>query len=229
VKINLPSIEDIKYKDITYNLTPKDLTPDLYLPNNSQDILSFYEWGKKVIIYLYPYGNALHIWQDNGKWNREVEVSTQMLATFINAQDFPDNFMLDQYKMDNLFWNYCKKNVLMCMPNNNKWCSVMFLFNFLVKASEFVPILRQQYLQVSLNDVPSAIQLILDFYREIPGTQIYARAMQFNTLRPEPGWSIRVFLSVEYFATTSGTTIAEICILPWTTTYLLQEILQGDE
>ena len=24
--------------------------------------------------------------------------------------------------------------------------------------------------------------------------------MQFNTLKPEPGWSIRVFLSVEYFA-----------------------------
>ena len=39
-KINLPSIEDIKYKEITYNFTPKDLTPDLYLPNNSQDILA---------------------------------------------------------------------------------------------------------------------------------------------------------------------------------------------
>ena len=131
VKINLPSIEDIKYKDITYNLTPKDLTPDLYLPNNSQDILSLYEWGKKVIIYLYPYGNALHIWQDNNKWNREDKVSTQMLATFINAQCFPDNFMLDQYKMDNLFWNCCKKNDLMCMPNNNKWCSVKFCSTFL--------------------------------------------------------------------------------------------------
>ena len=34
----------------------------------------------------------------------------------------------------------------------------------------------------------------------MPGPQIYARAMQFNTLKPEPGWSIRVFLSVEYFA-----------------------------
>ena len=40
----------------------------------------------------------------------------------------------------------------------------------------------------------------MDFYREMPGPQIYARAMQFNTLKPEPGWSIRVFLSVEYFA-----------------------------
>ena len=75
----------------------------------------------------------------------------------------------------------------------------MFLFNFLAKASEFVPILSQQYLQLTLNDVRSAIQLILDFYREMPGPQIYARAMQFNTLKPEPGWSIRVF-SVEYFA-----------------------------
>ena len=26
------------------------------------------------------------------------------------------------------------------------------------------------------------------------------RAIQLNTLKPEPGWSIRVFLSVEYFA-----------------------------
>ena len=76
----------------------------------------------------------------------------------------------------------------------------MFLFSFLVKASEFVPILSQQYLQLNLNDVASAIKLILDFYREMPGPQIYARAMQFNTLKPEPGWSIRVFLSVEYFA-----------------------------
>ena len=75
----------------------------------------------------------------------------------------------------------------------------MFLFNFLVKASEFVRILSQQYLQLTLNDVASAIQLIMDFYREMPGPQIYARAMQFNTLKPEPGWSIRVFLSVEYF------------------------------
>ena len=28
-KINMPSIKDIKYKGITYNFTPKDLTPDL--------------------------------------------------------------------------------------------------------------------------------------------------------------------------------------------------------
>ena len=76
----------------------------------------------------------------------------------------------------------------------------MFLFGFLVKASEFVPSLSQQYLQLTLNDVASAIKLILDFYKEMPGPQIYARAMQFNTLKPEPGWSIRVFLSVEYFA-----------------------------
>jgi hypothetical protein len=32
-KINLPSIDDIKYKGITYNFTSKDLTKDLYLPN----------------------------------------------------------------------------------------------------------------------------------------------------------------------------------------------------
>ena len=49
--INMPSIEDIIYKRITYNFTPKDLTPDLFLPNNSQDILALYEWGKKVIIF----------------------------------------------------------------------------------------------------------------------------------------------------------------------------------
>jgi len=199
-KINMPSIEDIKYKGITYNFNPKDLTPDLYLPNNSQDILALYEWGKKVIIYLNPYGDALQIWQDNGRWNWEVKVSADMLATFINAQGFEDNFLFDQARMDKLFWYCCKKHVQLCMPNYNKWCSVMFLFNFLVKAAEFVPILSQQYLQLTLNDVASAVQLILDFYREMPGPQIYARAMQFNTLKPEPGWSIRVFLSVEYFA-----------------------------
>ena len=104
-----------------------------------------------------------------------------MLATFINAQGFADNFVFDKVKMDKLFWFCCKKHVQLCMPNYNKWCSVMFLFNFLVKASEFVPILSQQYI-------------------EMPGPQIYARAIQFNTLKPEPGWSIRVFLSVEYFA-----------------------------
>ena len=76
----------------------------------------------------------------------------------------------------------------------------MFLFSFLVKASESVPIMSQQYLQLTLNDVASAVQLILDFHREMPGPQIYARALHFNTLKPEPGWSIRVFLSVEYFA-----------------------------
>ena len=45
--INMPSIEDIKYKGITYNSTPKELTSDLYLPNNSQDILALYEWTRK--------------------------------------------------------------------------------------------------------------------------------------------------------------------------------------
>ena len=157
-KINLPSIDDIKYKGITYNFTPKDLTKDLYLPNNSQDILALHEWSKKVIIYLNPYGDALQIWQDNGKWNWDVKVSAHMLATFINAQGFADNFIFDQNKMTHLFWHCCKKHIQMCMPNYNKWCSVMFLFNFLVKASEFVPILSQQYLQLTLNDVGSAIQ-----------------------------------------------------------------------
>ena len=64
-------------------------------------------------------------------------------------------------------------------------CNV--LFSFLVKASKFVPILSQQYLQLTLSDVASVVQLILDYYREMPGPQIYARAMQLNTLKPEPG------------------------------------------
>ena len=123
-----------------------------------------------------------------------------MLATFINAQGFPGNFLFDQDRMDKLFCYCCKNNVQLCTPNYNKWCSVMFLFSFLVKASEFVPILSQQYLQLTLNDVALAIQLILDFYKDMPGPQINARAMQFNTLKPESGWSIRVILSEEYFA-----------------------------
>ena len=31
----------------------------------------------------------------------------------------------------------------------------------------------------------------------MPGPQIYARAMQFNTLIPEPGWSIFVFFAIK--------------------------------
>ena len=143
-----------------------------------------------------------------------------MFATFINAQGFADSFMFDKEKMDKLFWFCCKKHVQLCMPNYNKWCSVMFLFNFLVKASEFVPILSQQYMQLTLNDVASAIQLIMDFYREMPGPQIYARAIQFNTLKPEPGWSIRVFLSVEYFA------IKEAEVLQQLVETQLQKLLQ---
>ena len=84
--------------------------------------------------------------------------------------------LFDKDKMDKLFWYCCKKHVQLCMPNYNKWCSVMFLFSFLAKASEFVLILSQQYLQLNLTGVASAVQLILDFYREMPGPHFLTKS-----------------------------------------------------
>jgi hypothetical protein len=122
----------------------------------------------------------------------------------------------------------------MCMPNYKKWCSAMFLFIFLVKASDFVPILSQQYLQQALNDVALATQLIL--WRDACPTDIcQGHAVQHTEAKTRlvitciPICGIFCNQESRDTATTSGTIIAEICIVPCTTTYLLQEILQGDE
>ena len=67
--------------------------------------------------------------------------------------------------------------------NFNIWRSVVFLFTFLVKAAELVPVLFQIIEQIELNDVIAVLVAIDEFYIILPDPELYAKRLAVATIQ----------------------------------------------
>ena len=66
------------------------------------------------------------------------------------------------------------QNLNLSFRNFNIWQSVVYLFTFLVKAVDFVPVLYQMIKQIESNDVVSVLLAIDEFYIVIPDPELYS-------------------------------------------------------
>ena len=84
--------------------------------------------------------------------------------------------------------------------NYNIWQSNIFLFHYLGKVLECVSYLSIQIQALDLNDVQGAQKLIGNYYHEWQGLEIYAKALENDTIQIHPRWTILDLMEVVQLA-----------------------------
>ena len=96
--------------------------------------------------------------------------------------NFSENQKLTRQELRQ-FHHLCRLRNLDKTPSNyNMWQSNIFLFHYLGKVSEGVPNLSIQIQALDLNDVQGALKLISNYYHEWQGPEIYAKALEHDTI-----------------------------------------------
>jgi hypothetical protein len=85
--------------------------------------------------------------------------------------------------------------------------SVIFLFHYLMRAAESVSNLYIQMLMLTINDTAGAMKLILSYYREWQGPEIYAKALEYNTIQIFKGLTLMDFFEVVLLAKKEAETV----------------------
>jgi hypothetical protein len=75
------------------------------------------------------------------------------------------------------------ENLDLFSRNFNIWQSVVFLFTFLVRASELVPVLFQIIEQIEINDVIAVMAAIDEFYIILQDPELYSRESGYHSSR----------------------------------------------
>ena len=75
------------------------------------------------------------------------------------------------------------------------------------EVSECVPNLSIQIQALDLNDVQGALKLIGNYYHAWPGPEIYAKALENDTIQIHPGWTILDFMEVVQLAKKEATVV----------------------
>ena len=94
--------------------------------------------------------------------------------------------------------------------NFNVWQSVVYLFSFLIKAAEMVPVPYQNIQQIQLNNVTAVTQAIDEFYIVLPDPEIYSRGLMVSTIRVGVHWHIRILQAVIAVAVIDSAIIGQI-------------------
>ena len=105
-----------------------------------------------------------------------------ILAAYLKRTGIPNNAILTGRDLQLMHHNCIYENLDLSPRNFNIWQSVVYLFSFLIKAAETVPVLYQTVQQIDLNDVTAVIKAIDEFYIVLPDPEIYSRGAIFLTV-----------------------------------------------
>ena len=140
----LPAIclEDIKFKGSQQILQFTKLPENLQLPGDPQMVIEYKGWRTTAETFLNAYGSTLAIFKAR-KWSWEIKMTPTILAAYLQRIGTPHDAILTSSQMHTLHNQCVFENLDLSSRNFNIWQSVVFLFTFLVKASELVPVLFQ--------------------------------------------------------------------------------------
>ena len=123
------------------------------------------EWHKKSVNLLNTQGIALKIFEDNGVYSFPVKMSVEIMENYAEERDFPENRKFSRQELREHHYMACIRNLDACPRNYNTYQSVIFLFHYLMKASESAPNLHIQMQMLTINDTAGAMKLIQSCYR----------------------------------------------------------------
>jgi hypothetical protein len=90
----------------------------------------------------------LEIWENNGVWDWEIKMDATMMSSFMHDKRFNPSRAYTQKEMTQIHSMVCKQYLELSPQNYNLWSSSIFVYNFLIKAVESVPILDQKFKHV---------------------------------------------------------------------------------
>jgi hypothetical protein len=173
---------------------------EFQLLRKSNDVLGLSEWNKRTINFLNTHGKAIEIFSNQGSINWPVKMNARILEAFLMEFNIPEDQEFTRQELRQ-FHHLCRlRNLDMTPSNYNMWQSNIFLFHYLGKVSECVPNLSIQIQALDLNDEQGALKLIGNYYHEWQGPEIYAKALENDTIQIHPGWTILDLMEVVQLA-----------------------------
>ena len=132
-----------------------------------------------------------------------------ILAAYLKRTGIPNNAILTGRDLQLMHHNCIYENLDLSPGNVNIWQSVVYLFSFLIKAAEMVPVLYQTVQQIALNDVTAVIKAIDEFYIVLPDPEIYSRGLMVSTIQVGVHWHIRILQAIIAVAAKDSATIGQ--------------------
>jgi hypothetical protein len=121
--------------------------------------------------------------------------------------NFLENRQFSRLELQEQHFTACIRNLDACPRNYNTYQSVIFLFHYLMKAAESVPNLYIQMQMLTINDTAGAMNLIRNYYREWQEPEIYAKALEYNTIQMFKGLTLMDFFEVVLLAKKEAETV----------------------
>jgi hypothetical protein len=114
-------------------------------------------------IILIPMGNRLRSMQTNGKIQFPIKMSARSFEGFLMQQNFPPDKQFTREELRCYHHSCCLRNFALAPSNPNMWQSAIYVFYFLLKASENVLNLSIQLQNCELKDVAEALILVANY------------------------------------------------------------------
>ena len=185
------------------------LPENLNLPKVPQKVIEYKSWRNAAETFLISYGSTLAIFKSR-KWSWEIKMTPTIFAAYLQRIGTPNGARLTSSQMHERH-NHCVfENLDLSSRNFNIWQSVVFLYTFLVKAAELVPVLSQTIEQLELNDVIAVMAAIEDFYIILPDPELYARGLEVATIQVGVHWTIRHVQALIAVATKESALIGQV-------------------
>jgi hypothetical protein len=172
-------------------------------------VIEYKEWITLAEAFLNATGSTLAIFKAK-KWSWEIKMTPAILAAYLKRTGIPSNAILTGRDMQLMHHNCIYENLDLSSRNFNIWQSVVYLFSFLFKAAENVPVLYQTIQQIALNDVTAVIKAIDEFYIVLPDPEIYSRGLMVSTIRVGVHWHIRILQAVIAVAAKDSAAIGQV-------------------
>jgi hypothetical protein len=132
--------------------------------------------------FLNAYGSTLAIFKARKRfW--EIKMTPTILVAYLQRIGTSYDAILTSRQMHARHTQCVFENLNLSSQNFNTWQSVVFLFTFIVKASELVPVLFQIIEQIEINDVIAVMAAIDEFYITLPDSELYARELAVATIQ----------------------------------------------
>jgi hypothetical protein len=171
------------------------LPDNLHLPKDSQNVIEYKEWIMLANAFLNATRSTLAIFRAK-KWSWEIKMTQSILANYLKRTGFLNDAILTGHDLQLMHHNCIYENLDLSSRNKIIWQSVVYLFIFLIKAAEMVPLLYQTTQQIELNNVTTVIQAINKFYIVLLDHEIYSRRLMVSTIRVGVHWHIRIIQAV---------------------------------
>jgi hypothetical protein len=108
--------------------------------------------------FLNATGSTLAIFKAK-KWSWEIKMTPSILAAYLKRTGVPTDAILTEHDLQLMHHNCIYENLDLSSRNYNIWQSVVYLFSFLIKAAEMVPVLYQKWCQCRRSRVAAHRQM----------------------------------------------------------------------